>query len=70
MTAATRQISAANIVQSARGVTPRNAETDKNRPASTASTIAIKGARMISPAESKRYCFARSNALSVNEFGQ
>jgi hypothetical protein len=25
---------------------------------------------MISPAESKRYCFARSNALSVNEFGQ
>jgi hypothetical protein len=25
---------------------------------------------MISPAESKRYCFACSNALSVNEFGQ
>ena len=49
MTAATREISAANIVESARGVTPKNAETDKNRPASTASTIAIKGARMISP---------------------
>ncbi|MGB7857392.1 MAG: hypothetical protein WBL48_16030, partial [Pseudolabrys sp.] len=48
-TAATKQISATKIVQSATAVTPRNAETHRNRPPSKARTAAIKGARMISP---------------------
>lgn len=50
-TAATTQISAAKIVQSAKAVTPRSAETHRNRPPTKAKTAAIKGARMISPGD-------------------